>query len=87
MESCSGIWKIAPEHNRIHPAPFPPKLSDRCIKLLSYENDTILDPFMGSGTTGISCKKLNRSFIGIEIDKDYFNTAKTRIEQGGSFHD
>ena len=42
---------------------------------------TIIDPFMGSGTTGIACKQLNRNFIGIEIDKDYFEIAKKRIEE------
>lgn len=42
-------------------------------------NNTILDPFMGSGTTGVACKNLNRNFIGIELDKEYFNIAKDRI--------
>jgi len=80
MESCSGIWKIAPEHNRSHPAPFPEKLSDRCIKLLSYENDLVLDPFCGSGTVGVSAEKLKRNFIGIELNPDYLEMAKKRID-------
>jgi site-specific DNA-methyltransferase (adenine-specific) len=80
MESCSGVWKIAPEHNREHPAPFPKKLASRCIRLFSYENDLILDPFMGSGTTGVACVELGRSFIGIEIEKKYYDIAKRRIE-------
>jgi len=80
MESCSGIWKIAPEHKRQHPAPFPIKLAERCIKLLSFEQDTILDPFMGSGTTGVACKNLNRNFIGIEISQKYCEMAKKRID-------
>ena len=49
------------------------------IKSWSNENDTVLDPFMGSGTTGIACKELNRNFIGIEIVKDYFDYAERII--------
>ena len=45
------------------------------------ENDIVLDPFMGSGTTGVACKDLNRNFIGIELDETYFNIAKERIEK------
>ena len=44
------------------------------------EGDLVLDPFMGSGTTGIACRNLKRNFIGIELNEDYFNTAKKRIE-------
>ena len=46
----------------------------------TYIGDRVLDPFMGSGTTGVVCKKLNRDFIGIELDENYFNIAKERIE-------
>ena len=44
------------------------------------EGETVLDPFMGSGTTGVACKNLNRNFIGIELDKEYYQIAKRRIE-------
>lgn len=50
------------------------------VNVHSFENDLVLDPFMGSGTTGIACKRLNRNFIGIELDKNYFDVAKERIE-------
>ena len=50
------------------------------VKVLSNENDTVLDPFMGSGQTGIACKTLGRNFTGIELDKGYFEIAKERIE-------
>lgn len=78
-----GKWSIAPEINMKkynHPAMFPEELPYRCLKLFSYQGDTVLDPFMGTGTTGVVCKKLKRNFIGIELDKEYFNTAKQRID-------
>lgn len=64
----------------LHPAQKPIELIERYIKVSSNENDTILDCFMGSGTTGVACKNLSRNFIGIEIDEKYFNIAKERIE-------
>ena len=51
------------------------------LKIHSLEGHTILDPFMGSGTTGVACKELGRNFIGIEIDSKYYEIAKCRIEQ------
>ena len=57
------------------------KIIKHLVELLSNENDTVLDPFMGSGTTGVACKNLNRNFIGIELDENYFNIAKERIEK------
>ena len=54
---------------------------DHLISLLSNEGDTILDPFMGSGSTGVSSKKLSRNFYGIEIDKDYVEISKKRIKE------
>ena len=53
---------------------------ERLINLVSDEGDLILDPFMGSGSTGVACVNLNRKFIGIEIDEKYFNIACERIE-------
>lgn len=64
-----------------HPAMFPMKLAYDHIVSWSNVGDTVLDPFMGSGTTGIACNRLGRNFIGIEIDKDYFDIASNRIEQ------
>ena len=49
------------------------------IRLVSKEGDTVLDPFMGSGTTGAACEKLDRNFIGIELNEEYINIAKKRI--------
>lgn len=65
---------------RYHPTQKPLELLEYLIKTFSNENDVILDFTMGSGSTGVACKNLNRKFIGIELDKDYFNIAKKRIE-------
>lgn len=62
-----------------HPAKFPDGLAKDHIISWSNEGDTVLDPFMGSGTTGADCKNLNRNFIGIEMDDHYFEVAKGRI--------
>tara|TARA_R100001086_G_C11779901_1_gene243338 strand:- start:38 stop:814 length:777 start_codon:yes stop_codon:yes gene_type:complete len=78
-----NIWKINSEKSNKtnHPAVFPINLALDHIKTWSDENDLILDCFMGSGTTGIACKNLNRNFIGIELDTEYFNIAKKRIDE------
>ena len=77
----SNIWKMAIAQNKTeHTAVFPLELPTRHIKSWSNENDIVLDPFMGSGTTGVACKNLNRKFIGIELDDKYFEIAKERIE-------
>ena len=65
-----------------HPAIFPLSLAQDHIASWSNEGDKVLDPFMGSGTVGVACKNSGRSFIGIELDKTYFNIAKNRIENG-----
>lgn len=75
----TNIWRMNPETKSEHPAPFPLKLSDNLLKYYSYKNDVVLDPFMGSGTVGVSCKLLNRNFIGVEMNKEYFELAKNRI--------
>lgn len=65
---------------KLHPTQKPIELIEYLIKTYSNENDLILDNCMGSGTTGVACKRLNRDFIGIELDENYFNIAKQRIE-------
>lgn len=62
-----------------HPAPFPEKLVKDHVISWSNEDDTVFDPFMGSGTTGKMAKQLNRKFIGIELDEEYFKIAQERI--------
>ena len=66
--------------SNLHPTQKPVELMEYLVKTYTNEGDTVLDFTMGSGTTGIACKKLNRNFIGIELDKTYFDIAKKRIE-------
>ena len=67
----TNIWEISPVSDKIHLAPFPKKLSDLIIKLYSYKNDLILDPFAGIGTVGHSCIELERKSILIEKESKY----------------
>jgi len=74
----SSIQKFNTEVGK-HPTQKPVTLMEYLIKTYTQENDTVLDFTMGSGTTGVACKNLNRNFIGIELDETYFNVAKQRI--------
>lgn len=69
------------ERGTLHPTQKPVALMEYLIKTYTNESETVLDFTMGSGTTGVACKNLNRKFIGIELDENYFNIAKTRIEE------
>ena len=76
------VWEIpSMRSNDIHPAMFPLSLAYRVIKLYTDENDIVLDPFLGSGTTAIAAVHLNRKFIGIEKLQRYYNIAEDRIAQ------
>jgi len=66
---------------RVHPTQKPVALMEYLIKTYTNENETVLDNCMGSGTTGVACKKLNREFIGIEMDPEYFKIAEKRINE------
>ena len=73
------VWTIQPSRNENHPATFPSELVENIVYNLP-EDSLILDCFMGIGTTGVVCNKLNRDFIGIELQKSYFDYSKKRIE-------
>ena len=81
MKWTNGMWAFNGESKKRigHPAPFPRELPRRCIKLLSFVNDMVLDPFLGSGTTIIEAINNNRKCIGIELDKEYKELAEKRI--------
>jgi len=76
-------WDIAPESNMKkynHPAMFPEELVVRLLKLFSYQNDIVLDPFNGAGTTTLVANKLERRYIGIDVSEEYCKTAEKRLE-------
>ena len=68
-------------NNKLHSATFPVSLPSWFIKLFTEEGDIVLDPFIGSGTTAVACKQLNRKYIGIDIEKEYCDLVKKRIRE------
>ena len=75
-------FNVVPNRNgKLHPTQKPIELLEYLIKTYTNEGDLVLDNCMGSGSTGVACVNTNRSFIGIELDENYFNIAKERIEQ------
>ena len=74
-------WRIQPASAKKvgHPAPFPIELPRRLIELYTYQNDLILDPFCGAGTTALAAKEVGRSYIGYDVDPDYIDLAKKRL--------
>lgn len=72
----------ASQKGKVHPPQKPVTLMEYLIKTYTNEKELVLDFTMGSGTTGVACKSLNRSFIGIELDRQYFKIAKKRIKEG-----
>jgi site-specific DNA-methyltransferase (adenine-specific) len=88
MDWTNGVWNFMGESKKRvgHPAPFPVELPRRCIKLFSFVDDAILDPFLGSGSTLIACVLTNRKGIGVEIDKNYCEIAKKRVINEGNIY-
>jgi site-specific DNA-methyltransferase (adenine-specific) len=82
-EIANSVWHIAPVPPGYidHPCPYPEEIPYRLMKLYSYENDIILDPFNGSGQTTKVAHHFARRYIGIDLVKDYVNLAKSRIER------
>ena len=81
IDNLSDVWRCVPTHKRKdtgHIAVMPQEIVVNILN--NIQGDVVLDPFMGSGTTGVACKNLNRNFIGMELDENYFNMAKERIE-------
>lgn len=91
LAMCEMAWTNIPKpakifkfrvigYEKVHPTQKPVPLMEWCINKLPSEVNSILDPFMGSGTTGVACAKLGKKFIGIEQDKEYFDLACKRID-------
>lgn len=81
LEWTNGVWTFSGEKkSRIgHPAPFPVELPRRCIKLFSFVDDVVLDPFSGSGTTLVACQQTGRHGVGFDIDPAYCDLAVRRL--------
>jgi DNA modification methylase len=74
------IWTgLTGASTREHPAPYPVELAERLIRMFSFVGDTVLDPFMGTGTTNVAAARWGRNSIGFEVDEHYFNMAERRI--------
>lgn len=85
----SNVWEITPvikynskgQNKRGHVAPFPEEIPYRLIKMYSFQEDIVLDPFIGSGTVAIAAKKLNRHYIGYELNKEYYDLCLRNISK------
>lgn len=78
----TSIWRVSANVDlKAHPAMMPVEIARRCVSLWSDEGGVVLDPFLGSGTTGVACVASNRTFIGIEAHEPYFDLACRRIEE------
>lgn len=83
------IWTITGASTREHPAPYPVELAYRLVRMFSFVNDVVLDPFLGTGSTSLAAIRAGRHSVGVEIDPKYFRATLTRVQeaaaQGGLF--
>lgn len=75
------FWRISGASTRHHPAPFPLELANRLVRMFSFVGDTVLDPFVGTGTTCLAAMRCERNSIGVEIDEHYLAHARRRLER------
>jgi len=83
-DPLTSVWYVPhyiPAKERLHPTQMPIALAERILTIASKKGDTVLDNFMGSGTTGVACKKFDLNFIGIELDGDNFDISENRIQE------
>jgi site-specific DNA-methyltransferase (adenine-specific) len=83
MNLTLDVWSIPPESaKRVgHPAPFPVELPEQLIRLFTYEDDLVLDPFVGAGSALVAAKRLGRRYIGYDLDADYLAVARERLDK------
>ena len=74
-EYFQQIWTLGGASTRRHPAPYPLKLAERLIRMFSFVGDTVLDPFMGTGTSNLAAADLGRNSVGVEVEPAYFESA------------
>lgn len=79
--ASESIWKIPPEREQNHPCPFPEEIARRLIKLFSFVGDTVLNPFVGSGTTAMVAKQLQRNYIGFDLNPTFCKVSENRLSQ------
>jgi len=87
-----GVWQFNYEKRDIrdknlHPATFPIALAKRCIELFTHQGELVLDPFVGSGTTLIAARDLNRNAVGFDLNAEYVKLSKTRLSQNSLFNE
>ena len=82
LEFTKSVWNMPAESAKrvSHPAPFPVELPNRLIQLYTYKEDTVLDPFMGSGTTALAAQRSGRKWVGYEVSDTYIEVAKNRLQ-------
>src|SRR5690606_38510491 len=80
------VWNIPPESARRvgHPAPFPVELPEQLIRLYTFADDLVLDPFMGSGSSLVAASRLGRRYVGYDLDPDYVEIARARVAEEGA---
>src|SRR5258706_4243232 len=81
QEWFQQIWTMPGESTREHPAAYPEKLAYRLVRMFSFTGDTVLDPFMGTGTTLLAAARCDRNAIGVELESDYIRIAKRRLDK------
>ena len=88
LDWTSGVWTFGGESKKKigHPAPFPVELPRRCLRLFSFVGDTVLDPFLGSGSTLVACALNSRKGVGVEIDSGYCELARRRLVREAGIH-
>jgi len=81
QEWFQQIWTLPGESTKEHPAPYPEKLAYRLVRMFSFVGDTVLDPFMGTGTTLVAAARCGRNGIGVEIEPEYINIARDKLDR------
>ena len=81
QEWFQQVWNLNGQSTKYHPAPFPEELAYRLVRMFSFVEDTVLDPFMGSGTTLVAAARCGRNSIGVEVEPAYLRMSKERLER------